>query len=296
MPEPDAHFVMHPLLKRILNFTGGALGLAGVVFVILRLFDYVAEIDLSRFTGWTWFMILVLILIYGAANMLLARAWWQLLRFLQANAGWGWAWRTYGVCMLAKYVPGNIFHLAGRQAMGMAAGFPGWMLAKASLWELGLITLAGAIFFFLSSHLLLSTMPFFVALLAFAGAFFLAEVMLGRWLGSSVAGAFAWQVAFLIVSGLVFLGILALTESQVLDPILLPGLCGAYVVAWLAGLVTPGAPAGVGVRELVLFFLLKGYVAETDLLLAVVVARMVTVAGDLGFFGVASLMGFSQTS
>ncbi|MDZ7598490.1 MAG: hypothetical protein U5J82_09410 [Desulfobacterales bacterium] len=29
-------------------------------------------------------------------------------------------------------------------------------------------------------------------------------------------------------------------------------LCGAYVIAWLAGLVTPGAPAGVGVRELVL--------------------------------------------
>ena len=31
---------------------------------------------------------------------------------------------------------------------------------------------------------------------------------------------------------------------------------GAYVIAWLAGLVTPGAPAGVGVRELVMYALL----------------------------------------
>lgn len=61
-------------------------------------------------------------------------------------------------------------------------------------------------------------------------------------------------------------------------------LSGVYVLAWLAGLVTPGAPAGVGVRELVLLFLLKGIVAEADLLLAVVLGRVVTVVGDFGFF------------
>jgi hypothetical protein len=31
---------------------------------------------------------------------------------------------------------------------------------------------------------------------------------------------------------------------------------GSYVIAWLAGFVTPGAPAGIGVREAVLVILL----------------------------------------
>jgi uncharacterized membrane protein YbhN (UPF0104 family) len=65
---------------------------------------------------------------------------------------------------------------------------------------------------------------------------------------------------------------------------------GAYVVAWLAGLVTPGAPAGVGVREMVLIFLLGHAIPETELLPAVVVSRLVTVAGDVLFFAAAALL------
>jgi hypothetical protein len=59
---------------------------------------------------------------------------------------------------------------------------------------------------------------------------------------------------------------------------------GAYVVAWLAGLVTPGAPAGVGVREMLLLLFLKGLVSEIDLLLVVLLGRLVSVVGDLLFF------------
>jgi uncharacterized membrane protein YbhN (UPF0104 family) len=282
-------------LKRILNIAGGALGLAGVIFVIFRLFNYASEINFFRFDGWHWFMIFVLIIVYGAANTLLARGWWKLLCFLRASAGWGWTWRIYGLSQIAKYVPGNIFHLAGRQAMGMAEGLPGWILAKSTLWELGLVSLAGVIFVFLSGKFLMPVLPFFVPLLAFAGAFFLVEVVIGRWLGSNVASAFAWQVAFLMISGLVFISVLVMIMPQAMDPILLPGLCGAYVIAWFAGFVTPGAPAGVGIRELALLFLLKGYVAESDLLLAVVIGRMVTVVGDLSYFCAASLMDFRNS-
>lgn len=282
-------------LKSILNIAGGVLGLVGVVFVILRLFNYTSEINFSRFDGWYWFMIFVLIIVYGAANTLLARAWWKLLCFLQASARWDRSWRIYGISQISKYVPGNIFHLAGRQAMGMAEGLPGWILAKSTLWELGLVSLAGVIFVFLSGKFLMPVLPFYVPLLAFVGAFLLADVAIGHWFGSKVASAFAWQVAFLIISGLVFLGVLVMITPQTMDPILLPGLCGAYVIAWFAGFVTPGAPAGVGVRELALLFLLKGYVAEADLLLAVVIGRMVTVVGDLSYFCAASLMGFRKS-
>jgi uncharacterized membrane protein YbhN (UPF0104 family) len=57
------------------------------------------------------------------------------------------------------------------------------------------------------------------------------------------------------------------------------------VLAWLLGLITPGAPAGVGVRELVLLGLLSSFVPQSTILLATVVGRLVTIGGDLLFFG-----------
>ena len=67
-------------------------------------------------------------------------------------------------------------------------------------------------------------------------------------------------------------------------------LCGAYVLAWLIGLLTPGAPAGVGVRELVLLFLLKGEISETDLVFAVLLGRIMTVGGDVFIYVISMLM------
>ncbi len=270
--------------KRWLHVLGGSLGVLGIVFVALRLHAYSEEMNFSRFDGGDWLLVAFLSLTYGADNLLLAQAWRQLLLFLGIQVENRWAIKTYGLSQLAKYVPGNIFHLAGRQALGMAAGLPAGALAKSALWELGLIAVAGALFGLLALPLLWPALPVFIAMGMFAAMSVVAILALCKILASSVSMALLLQIAFLTVSGAVFIGILALVAPSSLSTSMLPALCGAYVVAWLAGLVTPGAPAGVGVRELVLLFLLKGVVTEADLLLAVVLGRVVTVFGDFSCF------------
>jgi hypothetical protein len=287
---------MSRLFKRALYWSGAALGLAGVLFVTLRLHDYAAQIDLGRFGLRDWAFVGALAVIYGATNLLLAEAWWQLLGFLGATVVRGWAVRSYGLSQLAKYLPGNIFHLAGRQALGVAAGLPPSALAKSVMWEVGLISGVGTLFTVLVLPLLLLELRVFVASVAFACALALAVAGARRWLSPSVALALSWQAAFLAVSGDIFIGTLALVVPQAVDATMLPTLCGSYVVAWLAGFVILGVPAGVGVREFVLLFLLGGRVAEVDLLLAVVLGRVVTVGGDAGFFAFASLMSFRKKS
>ncbi|MFT7260179.1 MAG: uncharacterized membrane protein YbhN (UPF0104 family) [Glaciecola sp.] len=113
----------------------------------------------------------------------------------------------------------------------------------------------------------------------------------------TIARAFGWYVAFLIISGMVFVGVLAQLMGEVSIG-LSHGLlyCGAFVVAWLVGLVTPGAPAGVGVRELVLMVLLKELVPEADLLMAVLLSRVVKAGCDGLFFLLVSLYSFRKTS
>jgi len=270
--------------KKALYFFGGGLGLLGIVFVARRLHAYSGELDFGQFTPRVWFLIFLLSLIYGAANLFLSIAWRKLLIYFEVHIPLLQAIRLFGLSQLAKYVPGNIFHLAGRQALGMAAGLPAKVLAKSAIWELGGFVVAGALFAPTVASLVFNQIPVGLSLGLFAAALLGAWSVVRKRFGVTVSDALICQISFLMISGVLFVAILGLVSLQTCTVSLLPALCGAYVISWLAGFVTPGAPAGVGVRELVLLFLLKGLVSEADLLLAVVLGRIVTVQGDLLFF------------
>jgi glycosyltransferase 2 family protein len=277
-------------LKRYLHWAGSALAAVGIIFVAIRLRDYSGQIDLKDFGRELWWVVGGCALVYGLSNAMLALAWWNLLRQFGTDPSRRWAIRTYGISQLAKYVPGNIFHLAGRQAIGMAAGVPGWSLAKSSIWELGLIALAGSLFGLLALPLVFASLPLQLGVSGFVLAVMIVAAVLRTSFGPAAVWAFGWYVGFLAMSGVLFVSLIGATfPSAVASGANWIVLCGAYVLAWLAGLLTPGAPAGVGVRELVLLFLLKGLVGESELLLAVVLGRVVTVVGDLLFFVIASL-------
>jgi uncharacterized membrane protein YbhN (UPF0104 family) len=94
-----------------------------------------------------------------------------------------------------------------------------------------------------------------------------------------------------LLSGLVFYATLQLlVPKSSLVPVL-PGICSACVIAWLAGAITPGAPAGIGIREVVMFTLLQTVAAESDLLLAIVLNRAITAGGDTLFYLFATALG-----
>lgn len=274
-------------LKRSLHFAGGVLAVVGVVFVLMRLWSYGAEINLSTFNfNWVaWTIVGILALVYGVSNLMLALAWRDLLRHFGISVTARWAVWAYGVSQIAKYVPGNIFHLAGRQALGAAAGLPQWPLAKSAVWELGLIAATGGVFGLLVLPVLTGYVSAALALALFIGVLIFAQGILKWFWGRPIAHAFLWYGGFLWLSGAIFAGLLHwLAGPHVFATGGRLILIGAYVLAWLAGLVTPGAPAGIGVRELVLFVLLSGSVGEAELLLAVVLGRFITAMGDTLFF------------
>lgn len=286
--------VSKPKLRSWLHGLGGLLCLAGVWFVGTRLQTEVRGVEWTRLTSTAWMTLSLLAVLYGLANIMLVRAWWRLLQFVSLKVEFAWALRVYGLSQLGKYVPGNIFHFAGRQALGMAAGLPGAALAKSSLWELALIAAAGSLY----SAWCLPLLPLpvelsnFVAGMMFGVGVLLSGLMLQRWISRDVAAAMLWQLAFLALSGSIFGIGLYTVQSGPVESSLWPLVAGCYVVAWLIGLVTPGAPAGVGVREAVLLLLLGAWIAPADLVLAVVLGRCVTVVGDLLFFVAAGAAGF----
>jgi len=278
-----------PTQRRLLHWCGSFLALVGIVFVGFRLYSYSLELDLLRITTVVWMFIATLSIIYGAANFLLAIAWWHLLQHFRLPVSRPESTRIFGISQLAKYVPGNIFHLAGRQALGMAAGLAPRALAKSTVWELGLLAVVGAQFGWLILPLIMPHFPESISLFLLLGSVALTGTALQGIFGRQVVYSFLWQILFMLVSGVIFIALLLMMsggEGLTVWHWLTIG--GAYIVAWLAGLVTPGAPAGVGIRELILLLMLNSVVGEKDLLMAVLLGRVVTVVGDFLFFAVAN--------
>lgn len=117
------------------------------------------------------------------------------------------------------------------------------------------MSVSGAVFSWLVLPLLIP----FVTLPANIGLILLTIVGLGyslyRFFSFHLFLAFIYQISFLLISGGIFvilLGALVQNEGGHLQAWIF--ICSAYAVAWLVGLVTPGVPAGVGVRELILLF------------------------------------------
>jgi len=271
--------------KRFFNAAGFVLSLASIFFVFSKLSAYSDAIQLSAVGVTGWLLIGGLGIAYGAADVLLALAWRRVLRHLGVVSPLRRALRIYGISQIAKYLPGNVFHFAGRQAMGMARGLPGVELLKSTAIELIVISLSGSLFSVITLPLFFSWFPGSVAFCGFISMALFTFYCFRRYFSTHLSVAFCLHTLFLIISGLIFWIISAFffTMSGHV-PLTWVYLTSAYVLAWLVGLVTPGAPAGIGIREMVLLWTLHGMLSEADLLMAVMLSRIVTVLGDVLFY------------
>ena len=232
--------------RRWIHVTGSALGALGTIFVGVKLVEYSHQLSLDTFSAVTWSAVATLGAGYGACGMLLALAWLQLLTHHGVTSSRLWAIKTYGVSQLAKYTPGNIFHLAGRQAICVAAGLPAWPVAKSIVWELAVIASTALPFALMAAPLKWPVIGTATAIAAFAGALAIAVSGIRTCWSLCIARAVSLYAAFLLVSGLIFSALLAITVQHAKidthDAAFWLPVCGAYVIAWLAGLVTAAAP------------------------------------------------------
>ena len=269
---------------KYLRWVGVALSVVGVGFVISLLSDYAGELGGFRPDITQLSLLVVLACAYGASNFALAYAWRDLLEHCGSPSAARWAVPVYGVTQLAKYIPGNVFHLAGRVTMGISAGHSAGALLKSVVWEIAAIVAAAVVFAVWIAPLLLDGVTYVTATILFAVALLTIGLIAQRFFSILVRNAILWYVGFLFTSGVLFFATiqLLLPNEDLLTAF--PVICSAYIIAWLAGLITPGAPAGIGIREVVIFALLKSLVGHSDLLVAIVLSRAITAGGDALFY------------
>ena len=91
---------------------------------------------------------------------------------------------------------------------------------------------------------------------------------------------------FFVVTGFIMWGIIGvLVGAWFSTPLWI--IFSIYGISWMIGFVTPGAPAGVGVRETALIFILSSYIGEVASISTAIILRAITVLGDIVFYLVA---------
>ncbi|MCL2404232.1 MAG: hypothetical protein FWC92_01665 [Defluviitaleaceae bacterium] len=97
---------------------------------------------------------------------------------------------------------------------------------------------------------------------------------------------FGFALLIMILWGGTFLATLVVL-GQEMSPGMAPTIIGLFLLAWLAGFLTPGAPSGLGIREMIMLTFLSGMIYEGILIPAMVVHRVLAALGDVAAYGVA---------
>lgn len=230
---------------------------------------------------------------YGCNALFLSVAWWRLV----GSGAFAAHHRVIARTQIAKYLPGNVFHFAGRHLASTALGVPQARLISATTGEITSLLAAASVMatafaVFMPEHAVLApklrpalaiswsaVVAAGLALLLARNTRFAAKIPERRVL----AHALAAHLLFFAGSGTIVYAIVSWLAPSGVAPSFV-GTVGATAAAWLAGFVVPGAPAGVGLREAVLVMLLAPSVGEETVLAAALSFRIATVFGDFVYW------------
>lgn len=300
--------------KRVIHLLGTLLSLAALVYFGRSLAAYWPQtLDLLQRPSALWGVVLATTLLM-AGYLVSAISWRQICRALGLQIPFSSAVRIYFVSQFGKYLPGNVAQHAGRLALGMREGMSGTALATSQLVEIVLVVATSGALVLLSGAASLTAwqpgLPHLSPLKISLALLVLLVILAAVWLvlrssrfrariqhAISLAHALVTTrhgISHLSTAALLSLlniiitsGALHLVIVTIVGAHLAPSFgttCSVYIVTWLAGFVTPGSPAGVGIREVMMLKLLSQSIPIPDAAAISLAFRISTTLNDLLIF------------
>lgn len=276
-----------------------------IVFIINKIISY--EIDFTAiFTLNVLLMFIFCALFQGVNTFFASFVYNNLLKIVcKTKLNQKAVSLTYCKTSLFKYLPGNVMHFIGRNQIAVDCNQSHVDVALATVIETlcfiigATIITAVCVFNYLINYIQMLELDFlFILLIGLAGMAVLALVafVFRKKLSKLIAKyKFLMQkenvlsismVVFkcmsrLLVNALSFV-LLMFAFGLVPDSFeLLILVIGFFVMSWLIGYVTPGAPGGIGVREFIMTVFLGSYFPESTLLTVVILFRVLCIVADV---------------
>jgi uncharacterized membrane protein YbhN (UPF0104 family) len=285
-------------LKPALYAVGAACFVLSCVYVAFAVWDNWSAIAAkpldARFFDW----LPLVIAGYAASLLTTSLAWPAILARLGKPLPVSTGMLIGLTTQVGKYLPGNIAHAVGRAALAKRRNIELSLSGVSTLVEYGAAAIAAVLIAF-TGFALSADIRLFVDE-ALPGAVFRNAILIGSvgagagalvWIYSSRNALMAqllrprlwvspvgWLCCSFVLAGLSFHA-LALAIDQA-GQISLLAATSIYAVAWIAGFLMPGAPAGLGVRETVLLGLLTPLTGPANAVLLTLAHRLITALTD----------------
>lgn len=284
--------------------------LGGTLFFLAKAVkDNWQEVAEIQITGSWWMAFAVPLTVTLMAHFWSAWVWVRILHSFQQPVAIGWGMSVYLKTNIAKYLPGNIWHFYGRIMAVKEIGLSARVAVLSVLIEPVLMAVAAfllgctaLIFVEVSPLPILPLVKIVFALIAGGLLAVLHPIILNNLLHylrrlkqkslgnnkqdggifevkSYPLGLLLGEVGFVLLRGLGFvLAVWAIFPG--LDIAKVPVLLGGFSLAWLLGLVVPGAPGGIGIFEATAVLLLSGVFGSGTILSAVAFYRLISVLAE----------------
>ncbi len=293
--------------------------LGGTLFFIAKtLKDHWQEVTAVQVTALAWYWFAGSFAVTLAAHVWSGWVWhWILRLFDQPQSGF-WSTPVYLKTNVAKYLPGNVWHFFGRVRALQKTGTPTGTAVLAVVMEPLLMAVAAVVWACLCGGSLVvgdggwgmgdgywwvARVGVLCGVLAgvhpriFNPILQRLSMAKAKAQGLSVVDsprlrAYPWrsllgEMGFIGLRSLGFIAIMLALFPVELSAV--PTLIAAFSLAWLLGLVVPGAPGGVGVFEATAIALLSGQFPVAVVLGSVAIYRLVSVLAEVGAAGLVVL-------
>jgi len=282
-------------LKNIAYSFGKILGMAGLGFVIYKLYnEYTLDTFIESFKT-ILHIFLPLLVINLLATMIGIIAWHKGYdHYAKEKLPYITTFYFFAKTEIAKYLPGNVFHFVGRQALASKMGISQKNMAKASFYTTLMLCVATLLSTFLMAFPS-NDVPQWLMLLG--GFSTLGSIVFILFIYGSFSVTKKMQMLLALAISIAFQGVmLSIVIWQLLPQsnfIMLLLMAAIYILSWLVGFVTPGASGGLGVREgafLAITEFLHIDISMDIIVFSVLLVRLINILGDLILYLIASFI------
>jgi len=279
--------------------------IGGTLFFLLKaLKDHASEVAAIRIDGAGWVSLAIALLVTIIAHTWSGWVWGGILNSLNQPVSMQWVIPVYLKTNLAKYLPGNIWHFYGRIVAVTNAGGTIGAATLSVLLEPLLMAAAALLMAVSGSQVNTESRWLQVICLIVVGVGIHPRILnlfiqlLSRFKGKATDGEIFKLKKYPFLPLLGELGFLALRGSGFLLTLMalttvnfhqIPQLLSAFSMAWVLGLVIPGAPGGIGVFEATAIALLDQQFSPGLLISVVALFRVVSILAEAIAAGVATL-------
>lgn len=308
-------------LKTAITVLGRLLAVLSIVFVIYSL--YKIDIDWSCFAHpYAIFLAVLglsfLVVLYSYINAYIWKLYLDFFSGVHTSAYEVIA--IYLKSNIAKYLPGNVIQYVGRNVLGKKLEIGQKSIVMATVAELVSLVWGNIIFALVMSfqntksvvgrlwseyslRKSVSVITILGIVIVVICICFLLKSGFIRKMRDNITGdkikkvvrlfciVFILYSIVFVVSALILFGIFYILNAD----IGFANVASANALSWLAGYIVPGAPGGIGIREVVLVWLLEAECLPELVILAAVLLRICVILGDfLSFLGAVFMDGFKR--